>query len=79
MTASFEAIDLDNNRIARVAVDTNQRRGTRRAAWPAGARFEAYRSLAGGYETLTEVGNVDCKSLQTVYHHWKHLAVFQFP
>ena len=79
MSAAFETIELDNEPIARVALNVRQRRGTRRAAWPAGTRLEAYRSLAGGYRTLAEVGNLRCKSLQVVYHHWKHLAVFQFP
>ena len=79
MSAAFETIELDNEPIARVAPNVRQRRRTRRTTWPTHAWFESYCSLAGGYRTLTEVGNLRCKSLQVVYHHWKHLAVFQFP
>ena len=40
MAASFEAIDLDDDRIAGLAFDVDLRRGTRGTAWPAFSRLE---------------------------------------
>jgi len=42
MAPSFKATDLQYDRIARLTVDVDLRRGTRRAPWPEFARFKPW-------------------------------------
>ena len=46
MASAFQAIDLQDYRIAGITFNGNMRHSTRRAAWPAFTRFEP-RLLAG--------------------------------